>query len=455
MKLKVLSVGRHLEHDLIEQASFEGAKVFTDYDVLIVDPDAVRDLWADVTPRDDGTLFTDLVMYKGIGRRVQAMIERRTEECIALLRSGGLIVLYLRPLGHVLNIRKTLSGEPYQDFHYSIYTWLARLGQTIESEIQQGSGSIMTLSNAKHPFSQLFQAYSNTPSFGFLAYLREKPSFQVIAVNKVGQPVAFEASFEGGRVMFLPAFDSQDTRKESGILVNCIRSTLSVPGTSEPPVWLANYTVPGQGRNADEIAQLDEQIRKLQGKKELLEQQENGLAQFQWLLYEQGKFQLEPVVRRGFRALGFQVPEPDEYEEDWDVFLRSPEREGVAEVVGRDDNAIDIDKFRQLLHYQTDWLGKDLDYKGILVVNGYRLTDPRERGVQITGSAKRNCEKQGFCVLSTTELFKAVRAVLEQPENEELKRQIRLSLLEKTGLYNFDEALASAWSSISKNGVIA
>lgn len=452
MKLKVLSIGRQLEHECIEQAPFGAAPVLTDYDAVIMDPDAVRATWFEVQPREDNSLFTNMTMYGGLGRRIDAVIEQKLGESSDFLGKGGVIVCYLRPVGEVLILRKSI-GRNEVDFHHSIYAWLPDLGGQMGSIVRPGRGSNVLMHDTKHHFSQFIRAFSGRPEFGFQAYVNQSPTFAPIAVNGGGHPVCFEMSLRGGRVVFLPAFDTDDKRKEAGVLVQCVRGMLVNAEASEPPTWVAGYTVPGQGQHANEIAALEEEIANLQDRKGRLEGQEQELAQLRCLLYEQGKFQLEPVVRRALRILGFEVLEPDDYPEEWDVLLRSAEGDGVAEVEGRDDSAVDRDKFRHLLDYKVEWVGRKLQYKGLLIVNGYRLTYPRERQEQVTDFALRGCEDQGFCVLPTTDLFKAVCTVLARPEDADLKRAIRVSILSKVGLYEFEQAIGSAEGLISMNGV--
>jgi hypothetical protein len=98
-----------------------------------------------------------------------------------------------------------------------------------------------------------------------------------------------------------------------------------------------------------------------------------------------------------------------------------------------------VDKYRQLLDYVEAEALEGREHKGILIGNGYRLLAPDapERQSQFSEHAQRGAARNQFCLVPTTELFKAVCAVLESPEDQTLKANIRESLLTTTGPWAF------------------
>jgi hypothetical protein len=148
--------------------------------------------------------------------------------------------------------------------------------------------------------------------------------------------------------------------------------------------------------------------------------------------------------------LGFVVPEPEEYEGEWDVDLADPGtgRTAIGEIEGS-EGVINVDKFRQLLDYFQIEVLEGRVRKGILTGNGHRLKelgDP-ERQNQFTEKVLRGARQNGFCLLPTTELFKALCAVLESPLDEALKIEIRNSLLSTVGVWTFARGIAAAAAS--------
>jgi len=110
----------------------------------------------------------------------------------------------------------------------------------------------------------------------------------------------------------------------------------------------------------------------------------------------------------------------------------------IGEVEGS-EGPIDVDKSRQLLDYIEAEAIEGRHHKGILIGNGSRLTPPEapERVQQFSDHARRAAARFQFCLLPTTELFKAVSAVLESPQDEVLRAQIRRSLLNTVGTWSF------------------
>src|SRR3990172_8331516 len=124
MKLRILSIGRTLQHECIEVGSFEHSNVLTDYEAIIVDPGGVCKLWEEVIPREDGLLFTDTSMYNGLGGRVKATLDRRSEEFARFLHAGGLAIVFLRPVGQPLLLRWSLPSQSVRDSNHNVYSFI-------------------------------------------------------------------------------------------------------------------------------------------------------------------------------------------------------------------------------------------------------------------------------------------------------------------------------------------
>jgi hypothetical protein len=114
------------------------------------------------------------------------------------------------------------------------------------------------------------------------------------------------------------------------------------------------------------------------------------------------------------------------------------DRSALGEVEGL-EGVIDVDKYRQLLDYIEAEALEGRDHEGILVGNGFTLTPPEapQRQQQFSEHAKCGANRNGFCLLPTSELFKAVCAVLDAPSDEALKIAVRDSLMTTVGVWGF------------------
>jgi len=78
---------------------------------------------------------------------------------------------------------------------------------------------------------------------------------------------------------------------------------------------------------------LDLELKKLEGEKGRLLREAKNLNVERAPLRD-GKFSLERSVRQAFRILGFDVKEPEEYEEEYDLFGKEGEVSIIGEVEG-------------------------------------------------------------------------------------------------------------------------
>jgi hypothetical protein len=81
---------------------------------------------------------------------------------------------------------------------------------------------------------------------------------------------------------------------------------------------------------------------------------------------------------------------------------------------------------------------KGIRCKGILIGNGFLDVDPSLRGEQFSEHAIKGCERQKYCRLTTYELYKAVSAVLSNPEDQDLRNLIKDKILNCEGEFKFD-----------------
>jgi hypothetical protein len=207
------------------------------------------------------------------------------------------------------------------------------------------------------------------------------------------------------------------------------------------PEWAKDVSIPGVEENNVQIAGLEARRNEIDAELSRFKVDRDELINYRVLLFGTGQAILEPVVRQALRCLGFTIPEPEEYEGEWDVDLSDPAsgNSAIAEVEGS-EGAINIDKLRQLLDYVEAEEDAGRKRKGILIGNGYRLTNPNDpiRNSQFTEKALARAQGFGYSLLPTSELFKAVCAILADSENEAYKARIRSSILSQVGVWHFE-----------------
>lgn len=409
MKTRILNYRVGATHDLISiLSSIQDSVSVSDFHAFVYDPAVLS------TP---GLSSLD--------------IHRRQSEIRDLLRKkGGIVICVLRP-------------EAGSDWMFDLAA--PTIATLVRGAVRQGTGSqFKTLPSARGVAGGYFQVLKGTLHFTAHLELSESQITQaggtIFAVDSVGYPIAVEFLVDEGRICFLPPPNNIPADRMGAAVVKVITTHFNKTAQIDAPAWAGEITVPGANIHDERIVELTQRTEELAAQITSLKEDREKLLSHVRLLFGYGTAVLEPVVRSVFRLLGFAVPEPEEYEGEWDVELRDAHsgRTALGEVEGS-EGVIDVDKYRQLLDYVEAEAQDGRDHKGILIGNGFRLLAPDapERQNQFSEHARRGAARNHFCLVPTTELFKTVCAVLESPEDEALKKTIRESLLATTGLWNF------------------
>jgi hypothetical protein len=445
MKLSILSIGLDLDNDQITKADFMSAPSFHDFDVVLIDPTAVVDVLCKETKLikvKDG-FFTIEYDDKGTNKLIDRTVKQRNKETAHFLSLGRLVITVLRApfIAFLCSYRDEWPQSDKKAQWVNIYDWLPLRysSDTMTSILSKEKGKKIKLVDPKSSFAEYFDAFDKQLYYEACLDEKQKPyyfeNFHTIAKTHGELPVAFSFELEGGQVVFLPPVEDPDPKKLAGVLLGCILANSGKIEESEPPSWLQNYRalVPDLADSEHQEEMLIAQLQKLGKQLDSIQQQKAERGKYLKLLYEQGKFQLEPVVRDAFSLFGFTVTDADPS----DGLLESEEGTAILEIEGKDDSAINIDKYSKLLNYvindeeQTQQGRK----QGILVGNGFRLTDPAERAQQFTKEVVGASKNTRFCLLTTQTLFELVCKVLNEPDNDDLKHQIRKHLLTTNGLF--------------------
>jgi hypothetical protein len=422
MKKRILSFGVVATHDLVTaMGNLNDALSISDYDAFVYDPVALQP--------------------QGVSPENYSRRQAEIRDLIA--QKGGVAICLLRPKSFV----SVPASLPQVADTYGLFDLVATANAMarIRGALRAGWGSrVQAVTSARGPSvgylrvldkSLCFAAYLETPHSNL-----EDIGATIFAVDSVSHPVAIELVIGAGRICFVPVPNNADGERVGSAIVRIVEAHFGGLGDIEAPAWASGVEIPGASADDGRIATLETQRNQIDAEISSLQRRRAELLNFRLLLYGYGKPVLEPVVRSALRTLGFDVPESDDYKGDWDVELHEPRSSATAigEIEGS-TGAIDIDKYRQLLDYIETEFREGRDHRGILIGNGYRLTAPEapERQKQFTEHVLRGAERNEFCLLPTTELFKAVCTVLETAEDHGLKIRIRDSILSTVGVWTF------------------
>lgn len=203
------------------------------------------------------------------------------------------------------------------------------------------------------------------------------------------------------------------------------------------PNWTSasSYRMVEEAKLDAKILECNTAMAKLKAEKTELEERLNEAGRLRDLLFEQGK-PLETAVIATMKLFGFEAEPFDEGESEFDVVFYCPEGRCLGEAEGKDNKAINIQKFRQLeQNIQEDFERDDVaeHAKGVLFGNAFRLDPPEKRADFFTDKCYAAAKRTGAALVRTIDLFEPARYVMENPSDEAYAKECRDAILAAKG----------------------
>lgn len=428
---KVISIDYRIGCKEVSNILFDEANTFLDADILVIDPSRISRFWDDrAVQMDDGS---KRFFSRHGSDKIRYLLSHRKTEMETILANGKIVFVFCSPMN-------TVNAEVRNEREFQImsnYDWLPfGMIDALDGFIIQGRGSTINLKQKNHPIAPYFEALKS--GMEYLAYL--KPSRSVFGEdfafleNKSKNPVGFMLQIREGYMVFVPPPPNKtESEKILGVLIKCAKPLLTKDFRSPSPPWVKNFSSVGIDKLGERLTGIQTQLEGLGKDKQKVEDEIEELESYKLLLYEQGKL-LEDIVIKSFALLGFSAGRYKDADLEHDVVLKSEEGVAIAEVEGRDNDSIHIDKLDQLTRVvDEDFNNRGSYAHGILIGNHFRLKAPSERGAAFTEKVYKAAERKRFALLTTIELFNAVQKILEKPNDENLKKVFRETILNTEG----------------------
>lgn len=207
--------------------------------------------------------------------------------------------------------------------------------------------------------------------------------------------------------------------------------------TTPAPTWTSEskYRLAAEGELEVAISKCTSEIAERQVRKAALEAQLREAGTLRRLLFEQGH-PLERALLDALQLLGFEARPLSDGESEFDAVFFSPEGRCLGEAEGKDNKAINIDKFSQLeRNLQEDFARQDVtEYaKGVLFGNAYRLLPLTERGDFFTDKCISAAQRARAALVRTPDVFAPAKYLKENPGDLEYARQCREAIFRCEG----------------------
>jgi len=427
--MNIITVNYPLNGEGIINTSIDGDETLLDADIVVFDTSEYPNLWTDAKRGDDNVRR----LYSPISDQIRNTFNSRKREVETLLENGKVIISFLYPTSG-------FRGEIGNQSKYSIvtnYDFLPLRQDFFLGRLKSGTSSIngaLKLNKSKTPFNQFFSAFKNQISY--TAYFdldaSESPEYFILNKSNKGIGVVLPA-FEGLIVLLPPIEYDKNNNKLIGVIRSCAKQFLTKNIQTPPPPWVKEFKLFGEAELDSKASEIQLEIEKLQGNKIKIEEEKNEITQFKGLLFEQGH-KLEELVIKSFQKMGFEAENRKMDDLEHDVVFESPEGKGLAEIEGKDNDAVHISKLDQLNRAVDEDFELRGEYpQGILIGNHYRLTNPVNRKEPFTEKVHIVAKKKSFGLLTTFEIFNAVKYILANPDDTDFKLQCRNRILKIVG----------------------
>ncbi len=414
----------------VKNIAFKSKESIIDADVVLINPAAIHKVCLPFLHKySDGTSSVPAESTPDL----MGLFDWRKKQIEAVLKEGKIVFAFFASLSSCDCLIR--DGAFVSTTQLDNYSWWPI---SLSRYIVQGYGDKLTLSNPQHWMASFYHAFKDILNYQAYLDLEQAPTRNVFITNKAKRTVGCEFIYHYrdkiGRLVLLPPFkNSPLAGKLIGVLLDCASKVLGEKVSTPPPDWISGYKLAGEDQPLKAIAKHREEIEKLNRETAKEQEEFNNTVQFKGLLYEQGKT-LEDAVIESMRRLGFKAGNIKKDDLEHDIVFISAEGRGIAEVEGKNNKAVDIDKATQLIRVIAEDFSENDSYAcGVLIGNPHRLKEPTEREKPFTSKVYISATRHNFSLLTTVELYRAIEYLFAHPQDDQFKQKCRETIFATQG----------------------
>lgn len=365
-RMRVLSVGRHIEHKLVTTATFRSHTSFLDYDLVILHPRNLLDEYS--KSGEDSAGNPVFVVAKGV--KLSDDLSRRRSEIAKFLEQGRLIVVHAPPpIRCVLQIPGRVElVDPAKRVLPDIFDTIVARGTNVDFK---GHEPISSFWQQTRDYLQYEVRFTTVPGTG------------LFFVSGTDEAVGSYLHYEGGHLLFLPEFAPAELghplQPATDAFVNGLielAQALTRPAELVLPPWSREYTLPGEKEEHERLGELDRELEHLRDKITAQEGKIEALDRLKVLFTGSGEV-LRQMVKQVFLELSVQVSDGEPGRAD--LVLEWDSRVAVAEVKGVSKSAAE-EHAAQLEKWCSEYyVEHNSQPKGVLIINAFKDTPLVER----------------------------------------------------------------------------
>lgn len=410
--MRVLSIGFPLPNVAIDNYSALSAPSYSDYDVLVIDPASitrdVHDLLTDVRnfeAQDDRPVLNAPTTATSVSATEQ--LRRRLDETTRLLENGGLVVVFGRPDATIAGL---LGFEGCDRYHWLPAPAGLAWGPPF---LKAAEGKTVRIVAEQHPFAEVLREHRKEAGYRAMFDDRQaaiRAHGRTIAAGGSRVPIAMEFEVLGGRVTFIPVLSEATGTNRTALAQGIVDACRRLSGSdflAEAPYWTRSVALPGLEQVEAELEEAETATNEATARLTAVRERQDELARHRRLLWEDGA-PFAQAVTEALRMLGFSVTStaPDPLVIDLDGASAFVEIESSREQV------VEWPYVRLQRRIEEHLLKAGTAPKGIVVANGFRMTEPDQRSEETSEPLRIACENYRFGLVTARDMFELVRRVL-------------------------------------------
>jgi hypothetical protein len=202
----------------------------------------------------------------------------------------------------------------------------------------------------------------------------------------------------------------------------------------EMPEWTTNYCLPGEKETINEINNITIQLEELTSK---LREKEGYLSKLNTkkILFTGSGKALENEIKSLLEEIGFEVLEAEDSRED--LIVKFGDEFAVVEIKGVNGSSAEKHSAQLEKWVATYYERTDKRPKGILIINGYKETEIKNRPAEVfPHQMLKYATQREHCLITTTQLIGLYYRI---KSNESVRKDLIETLFKTNGVYpNFN-----------------
>jgi hypothetical protein len=463
---KILTIGFELASDEVAYTKFDSDISLLDWDIILFKP-AISEFLDGAGIYQGKPNLSDSRSF-----RLKERVEHWRREINSAVESGKTVITFLSDLTEVYidTGRREYSGTGRNQQTKRIVE-IYNNYQAIPAKLYpiKTKGSEIKLAHkGAEVISSYWQEFSDISNYKVVLNEEKVPSCLLTKHGDKSVGAIYRSKNSSGALILLPDIDfypdnffeeekdpvhrrwrikpewNQEANRFASRFIKSvvvIDQTIKNVGELTPePEWSRSpeFSLNKESKIVAELLKIEEEIERLQSKKEFLVAELKDAVRLRNLLFEKGK-PLEYAILEALKILGFAVSQYDDGKSEFDAVFESKEGRLIGEAEGKDNKAINIDKLRQLaLNIHEDLEREDVETpaKAVLFGNAYRLQPITERGETFTLKCLSASAISSIALVDTPSLF-AVAQYLSHHKNARYATSCRKAIINTVGKVEF------------------